>query len=208
VYALHGWAGYRGQLEPFVDPLVARGYRVVTLDAPSHGDSAPGGFGPRSSSIPEFAAALAAVVDRYGPAHGLLAHSLGATAAACALCDGMPASRVVLLAPMASAASFAGQFSRVIGLGARTYPRLIARVERRVGAPMHHFDVPSFGAAVALPRTLVIHDRGDVSTPVSDGAAIAAAWPGARLRVTDGLGHRRMLSDPTVISEAVDFLAG
>jgi len=44
------------------------------------------------------------------------------------------------------------------------------------------------------------------STPVSDGAAIAAAWPGARLRVTTGLGHRRMLSDPAVVAEAIAFL--
>jgi pimeloyl-ACP methyl ester carboxylesterase len=208
VYALHGWAGYRGQLESFVDPLVARGYRVVTLDAPSHGDSAPGKFGPRSSSIPEFTAALTAVAARFGRPDGLLAHSLGATAAACALCDGLPARRVVLLAPMASPVSFATQFSRVLGLGRRTYPRLIARVERRVGAPMRHFDVPEFGRAVAMPPTLVIHDRDDVSTPVSDGAAIAAAWPSARLQVTTGLGHRKMLGDPTVIADTVDFLTG
>ncbi len=206
VYALHGWAGYRGQLESFVDPLVALGYRVVTLDAPSHGDSAPGAFGPRSSSIPEFAAALTAVTARFGRPYGLIAHSLGATAAACALCDGLPAQRVVLLAPMASPLSFASQFRKVLGLGRRSYPRLIRRVEQRVGAPMRHFDVPEFGRAVAMPPTLVIHDRGDVSTPVSDGAAIAAAWPTARLRVTTGLGHRRMLTDATVVAETVDFL--
>jgi pimeloyl-ACP methyl ester carboxylesterase len=208
VYALHGWAGYRGQLEPFVAPLVARGLRVVTLDAPSHGDSAAGAFGPRSSSIPEFAAALNAVTARFGRPYALIAHSLGATAAAVALCDGLPAHRVVLLAPMASPLSFARQFAQVLGLGGRTYGRLIRRVERRVGAPMHHFDVPELGRAIAMPPTLVIHDRGDVSTPVSDGAAIAAAWPTARLRVTTGLGHRRMLTDPVVIAETVDFIAG
>jgi pimeloyl-ACP methyl ester carboxylesterase len=207
VYALHGWAGDRRQLHGFVAPLVARGYRVVTFDAPSHGESAPGAFGPSSSSIPEFTAALNAVAAEYGRPHGLIAHSLGANAAACALCDGLPADRVVLLAPMASTMAFAHQFARVLGLGRRTFTRLITRVERRVGAPMHHFDAPSFGQAIALPPTLVIHDRDDVSTPVSDGAAIAAAWPAARLRVTTGLGHRRMLTDPQVIEEATDFLA-
>jgi pimeloyl-ACP methyl ester carboxylesterase len=206
VYALHGWAGYRGQLEPFVAPLVARGYRVVTLDAPSHGESAPGAFGPRSSSIPEFADALTAVAARHGRPYALIAHSLGATAAACALCDGLPATRVVLLAPMASALGFARQFAQVLGLGRRTFRRLVRRVEKRVGAPMHHFDVPELGRAIAMPPTLVIHDRGDVSTPVSDGAAIAAAWPSARLHVTTGLGHRRMLSAPTVVDAAVTFI--
>jgi pimeloyl-ACP methyl ester carboxylesterase len=206
VYALHGWAGRRSQLYPFVAPLVARGHRVVTVDAPSHGDSAPGRHGPRSSSIPEFAATLQAVAARYGRPHGLVAHSLGGLAAAAALCDGLPADRVVLLAPMASATGFAQEFAKVLDLGPAGYARLIRRVERRVGAPMHHFDAPALGRAVAMPPTLVIHDRDDVSTPVSDGAAIAAAWPGARLRVTTGLGHRRMLSDPAVVAEAIAFL--
>jgi pimeloyl-ACP methyl ester carboxylesterase len=208
VYLLHGWAGHRGQLAAFVEPLVARGHRVVAFDAPSHGGSAPGAYGPRSSTILEFAAALDAVVAAHGPARAVVAHSLGSTAAAVALCDGLRADRVVFLAPMASASAYARQFAAMLGFGARTHRRLVTRVERRVGVPMHHFDVPELGRAVAMPPTLVVHDRGDRSTPVSDGAAVAAAWPGARLRVTEGLGHRRILRDPAVVAAVVEFVTG
>ena len=207
VYLMHGWAGYRGQLEPFVAPLVARGYRVVAFDAPSHGGSAPGAYGPRSSSIPEFAAALTAVVAAHGPARAIIAHSLGSTATAVALCDGLRADRVAMLAPMASPLSFARQFAVSLGFGERTFRRLIARVERRVGAPMHHFDVPELGRAIAMPPTLIVHDRDDASTPVSDALAIANAWTSARLQVTSGLGHRRLLRDPAVVAEVVDFVS-
>ena len=207
VYLLHGWAGHGGQLAAFAPPLVARGYRVVTFDAPSHGASAPGAYGPRSSSIPEFAAALSAVAATHGPAHAIIAHSMGCTAAAVALSDGLPARRVALLAPMASPVTYARQFAAVLGFGERTYRRLIARVERRVGAPMHHFDVPELGHTVAMPPTLIVHDRDDTSTPVTDGAAIAAAWSGARLHTTSGLGHRRLLRDPDVLAEVVDFVS-
>ncbi len=208
IHLLHGWGGYAGQLAAFVAPLVARGYRVVAFDAPSHGRSAPGAYGPRSSSIPEFAAALTAVAAHHGPAHAVIAHSLGATAAAVALCDGLCAERVALLAPMAGPASYAGRFAGALGLGEPAYRRLVARVERRVGAPMHHFDVPELGRAVAMPPTLVVHDRDDAYTPLGDGAAIAAAWPGARLHVTSGLGHRRLLRDPDVAAEVTGFVAG
>ncbi len=207
VYLMHGWAGSGSQLTPFVAPLVARGYKVVAFDAPSHGSSEPGAFGPRSSSIPEFAAALTRVVATHGPAHAIVAHSMGSTAAAVALCDGMRAARLVMLAPMASPMSYSRQFAQVLGFGERTFRRLVTRVERRVGAPMRHFDVPELGRAVAMPPTLIIHDRDDVSTSVTDGAAIAAAWPGARLHVTSGLGHRRVLRDPDVVAEVVDFVA-
>ncbi len=206
IYLVHGWAGHRGQLSALIDPLVARGHRVVAFDAPSHGESGAGVRGPRSSSIPEFATALWAVVVRFGTPHAVVAHSMGATATAVALCDGLVADRVVMLAPMASPRSYADQFARWLGFGPRTLRRLIVRVERRVGAPMRHFDVAELGQAVAMPSTLVVHDRDDATIPVSDGAAIAAAWPSARLVVTHGLGHRRIMRDPTVVSEVVDFV--
>lgn len=206
VYLLHGWAGNRRQLDPFVPPLVSSGHRVISFDAPSHGDSAPGAFGPRSSSIPEFAAALSAVVATHGPARAIIAHSLGSTATAVALCDGLGAGRLALLAPLASPAAYAQYFANILGFGERTLRRLFVRVERRVGAPMHHFDVPELGRAVAMPPTLIIHDRHDVSIPVTDGAAIAAAWGQATLHVTSGLGHRRLLRDPGVVAQVVAFV--
>lgn len=205
VYLVHGWAGHRRQLTPFVSPLVALGHRVVAFDQPSHGESAPGPSGPRSSSIPEFASTLAAVVASFGYPKAIVAHSMGGTAAAVALCDGLRADRLVMVAPMASPRSYLTQFKAMLGFGDRTMTRLIARIERRVGAPLHHFDVPVLGRAIAMPPTLIVHDRDDASTPVSDGAAIAAAWPAARLRVTSGLGHRRILRDPSVVAEVVDF---
>jgi pimeloyl-ACP methyl ester carboxylesterase len=208
VYLVHGWAGHRGQLETFVPGLVRRGFRVVAFDAPSHGESGPGAFGPRSSSIPEFADALSAVVAKHGPAAGIVAHSLGSVAAAIALCDGLRAGRVAMIAPMASPASHARHFARILGFGPRILTRLTRRVERRVGAPMHHFDVPEIGRAVQMPPTLIVHDRGDRSVPVADGIAIAEAWPTARLHVTSGLGHRRLLSEPEVIGAVVDFMDG
>lgn len=207
VYLVHGWAGRRGQFREFVGPLVARGFRVVAFDMPSHGDSAPGPSGPRSATFPEFIAALTGVVGEFGQPHAIVAHSAGAVATAAALCDGMSTERVVLLAPMASARSYLGQFRTALGLGDRTVTRLVARIERRVGAPMRHFDVPELARAVALPPALVIHDRTDRFTSVTDGAAVAAAWPGARLIVTTGLGHNRILRAPDVIAEAVDFIA-
>jgi pimeloyl-ACP methyl ester carboxylesterase len=208
VYLLHGWAGHSGQYAPLVPVLVELGYRVVVLDAPSHGASQPGAFGPRSSSIPEFAAALGAVVAEHGPAHAIVAHSMGATAAATAVCDGLRADRLVLLAPMASPLTYSRQFATVLGFGARTHRRLVDRVARRVGAPMHHFDIVAIGSAVAMPKTLVVHDRDDPATPVADGIAVAGAWPSARLHLTSGLGHNRVLRDPDVLAEIAGFVSG
>jgi pimeloyl-ACP methyl ester carboxylesterase len=206
VYLVHGWAGDRTDLGPFVSPLVEAGYRVVGFDAPSHGESGPGRLGPRSSTIPEFTAALEAVVTQHGIPHGIIAHSLGAAAVAVALCDGLRAARVVLISPIAGVLAFERTFAEALGYGQRTRRLLLARAERRVGAPTHHFDLPALGRAVLMPKTLIIHDRGDGMTPVTAVEEIAAAWTGSRLLLTSGSGHRRLLRDTAVVAEVVDFV--
>jgi pimeloyl-ACP methyl ester carboxylesterase len=219
VYLLHGWGGYRGQLGAFVAPLTAAGYRVVALDAPSHGDSGPGSFGSGRSLITEFTAALAAVTHAFGPADGIVAHSLGAGATALAVLDGLPARRLVLIAPAPDPGAFAVLFAAGLGFGDRVRAGLLRRLERRVGRPMSDFDAVTharaaagarFGAgdedAVTLPPLLVVHDHRDAVIPFSQGRAIAAAWQGAELLSTTGLGHHRILRDPQVVRSAVDFL--
>ena len=219
VYLLHGWGGYRGQLGAFVAPLTAAGYRVVALDAPSHGDSGPGSFGAGRSLVTEFTAALRSVTRAFGPAEGIVAHSLGAGATALAVLDGLPARRLVFIAPAPDPSAFAVLFAAGLGFGDRIRAGLLRRLERRVGRPLSGFDAvaqarAAAGAgsgsgdedAVTLPPLLVVHDQRDAVIPFSQGRAIAAAWQGAELLSTTGLGHHRILRDPEVVRSAVDFL--
>jgi hypothetical protein len=54
----------------------------------------------------------------------------------------------------------------------------------------------------------VIHDRSDRMTPWTHGQTVARLWPGARLMLTDGLGHGRILRDEGVTLAAAEFIAG
>jgi pimeloyl-ACP methyl ester carboxylesterase len=206
VYLVHGWGGWRGQLDALVAPLTEAGYRVVAFDAPSHGDSDPGPEGPGRSSVLELAAALAAVAAAHGPAAAVVAHSLGATATAFAMRDGLAADRAVFVSPMADPLPYTRAFAGRLGFGERIRVRMVGRIERRVGMPMSAFAVPALAGRVATPPLLLVHDRQDSETGWSDSAAIARAWPAARLVTTSGLGHRRILRDPAVVAEIAGFL--
>ena len=206
VYLVHGWGGWRWQLDGFVAPLVEAGYRVVAFDAPSHGGSDPGPEGPGRSTILEFADALAAVVAEGGPAHAVIAHSLGATAAAFAIGGGLAVERAAFLAPMADPLPYTRTFAGRLGFGDRVRTRLVDRIERRVGLPLSAFDVPALAGQVPTPPLLLVHDRLDAETGWSDSAAIAASWPRSRLVTTSGLGHRRILRAPAVIAEVTGFV--
>jgi len=55
---------------------------------------------------------------------------------------------------------------------------------------------------------LVLHDRDDREVRLEDVERLAELWPGATLELTESLGHRRILRDAGVVSDAVRFLGG
>lgn len=208
-YLLHGWGGRRGQLAALVEPLVAAGQRVVAVDAPGHGESGPGRLGGRRTTLVEFAEALAAVVAVTGPAHAVVAHSAGANAAVLAVRDGLAVDRLVFVAPMADPLPYIGWFAQVTGVGRRTRPRFLRRVEQVAGRAFAEFDQPARVAEAGdrrWPALLVLHDRADREIRHRDGQRLAGGWPGARLVSTEGLGHRRLLAAPEVIDATVAFV--
>jgi len=200
VLLVHGWGGRGGQLASFVEPLVVAGLSAVTFDAPGHGLSSG-----RQSSLPELALAVTRVAESVGPLHGLVGHSMGASAASVAIADGLPVGRAVLIAPPADAAEFYGRFARAIGISADVGRETRRRIEDRFLVSWSKLNAERLGPRLELPL-LVIHDRGDPEVPWIDGAVIADACPNATLYTTDGLGHRRVLRDPDVLAAAVGFL--
>lgn len=210
VYLLHGWGGRRGQFDAFVAPLVHKGHRVVALDAPGHGDSGSGAFGPGRGLLTEFVDALRAAIAVYGPARGLIGHSLGGLAIAVALLDELPADHVVLIAPAPDTPAYTMDFARALGFSEGVRRKFLHRLEKRVGRPMTDFDVLARAReteVAALPPMLILHDRNDREVRFTDGQALAAAWPQAAFVLTEGLGHQRILRDAAVVDRVVDHLA-
>jgi pimeloyl-ACP methyl ester carboxylesterase len=200
VLAVHGWGSRGARFVDLGGALLASGFRVVTFDAPGHGASSG-----RLSSGPEFAKAALAVATAVGPVSAVVGHSLGGFAAALAIESGLAARRAVFIAPSANPNSYSAQFASVLGVQDPVMASMQERLERRLGFRWNEMDVPRFAPAMRVPL-LVIHDRDDREVRWDDGAAIAAAWPGAELVTTSGLGHHRIVSDAAVIKQVLGFL--
>ncbi|HEY8720399.1 alpha/beta fold hydrolase [Pengzhenrongella sp.] len=204
VYLAHGWGGWRGQMGAFVTPLVESGHRVVAFDAPGHGDSDPGALGRRRGNAAEFAQALGQVIEAQGPAAGVVAHSLGGATAALAVRDGAPVSRLALIGASPDPIGMTDTLSGLLGYGERTKGRFLARLEELARRPLADFDLTSVSRVAA--DTLIVHDRQDKEVPYAEGARLAEAWLSAELVTTTGLGHQRILADPTVIERVRHFV--
>lgn len=200
VLLVHGWNGRATQLAGVVEPLVARGYRVVAFDALGHGDS-----DGKHSSLPEFANCIRQVVDELGGVYAVIAHSLGGAATTFALAYGLDIERAVFISPPADPREFLKIFGSALGINDDVQARVKQRVERRLGVPMEEMLAHAIAPTMQIPL-LVIHDRDDKEVPVDVGRGIAKAWPGAELVVTEGLGHQRILRDEGVRDLAVSFI--
>ncbi|MEO6525348.1 MAG: alpha/beta fold hydrolase [Gemmatimonadaceae bacterium] len=200
VLLVHGWEGRGAQLGALVDPLVAAGFRAVALDGPAHGDSAG-----RSTTGPEFAAAMALTRDAIGPLTGIVAHSFGGFASLLAVTRGLGTDRLVIIASPSSVPDVLDDFVRQIRLPLRALPSMVRALESRVQAPMASFAIEAFASEITIP-VLVVHDTNDLEVPYANGTRLAALLPGARLMTTSGLGHRRILFAPEVLGAVVEFI--
>ncbi len=202
VFLMHGWAGRGAQLGAMVQPLLDRGLSVVTWDAPGHGDS-PG----RSSSLVEIADSAFAVARklRLEP-HGIIAHSMGASAATLAIAEGLSIQRAALISPPASLLHFTKEYAEALGFSAPMRDRLIASMNRTFSVNMADFDIESMNVKGG-DRVLVIHDTNDREVPIEHGQRVAKAIRAGRFHRTEKLGHRRILHDGEIVQEAAGWVS-
>ncbi|MHC9292942.1 alpha/beta fold hydrolase [Mycobacterium sp. LTG2003] len=209
VYLVHGWGGCRAHLAVFVKPLVDAGHRVIAFDLPGHNESEQGDLAPGRTTIVECAEAVRAMVREHGSAAAIVAHSLGAKAAALAVAQGMPADRLVFLAPMGDFSLYLDLFADRHGFGPRIRDRLHRRLDRRLGMPLFDTDISAVAARSGNPPLLLVHDPDDPDSAYETSQRIREMWPHASLVTTRGLGrlaHYRILRHRPAINAAVEFL--
>ena len=205
VVLVHGWELRATYWRAWVLPLLAAGHRVVALDGPAHGAS-----GGRQVTLADYGGAVQAVGATAGAVRGVVAHSFGGAAVAglpVRLPGGAPLPRLLLLSAPVGPRAVAGRFAEFLGLSEAFVARFARFVQQATGRSADSFAAAVAGPTAGTEQVLLIHDEGDDIIPFAEGQQIAAAWPGAVLHPTRGLGHTRLLRDAAVVRRAVEFLA-
>jgi pimeloyl-ACP methyl ester carboxylesterase len=205
VLLIHGWGGSAAQMHALADEIANRGMIPVIIEAPAHGRSAGA-----TSSLPQFARAIEYVATRLAMANvsiqGLVAHSLGASAAAFAAARTQSIQRLVLIAPPDRPRDFTHTFAQVFGLSEATRGLMQRRIEAQEAAYMDAYASQQLAPRLIAP-TLVVHDENDTVNLFLGGRRWASQLPLGEMFVTQKLGHRRILRDPAVVEKISDFLS-
>ncbi len=202
VVMLHGWGSHAARFGSFIAPLRAAGFSVIGIDAPAHGDS-PG----KLSDLPRFRDSLAEVLKAHDPIHAVIGHSLGGGAVLTVLAETAEyhPRKICLFGVPSDVDYILESFAMMLGLKEAALAKLRARFEAHFGRPADAISVAAAAPHVRIP-VLVVHDEEDNVAPFTQGAALAAAIPGATLCRTTGLGHSGALRDAATIERVVAFL--
>ncbi|GGW18013.1 alpha/beta fold hydrolase [Streptomyces capoamus] len=206
VLLIHGFGGRAANFAGFVHGLQRLGVPALSYDAFGHGDSEG-----RGVTILDHLAVLRQLQDEHGPFRAVIGHSFGGTTGYLALRRGIKADRLVSIASVGEFASLPSTFCRQLGLRP-VYARELRRRTEQLFASEP--DLWNAFSPVHRPEeieqpVLVVHDRDDREVSVEQGRRIAAAYGDrAEFLETEGLGHRRILGDRTVITKVLAFAVG
>ncbi|MEQ1953412.1 alpha/beta hydrolase [Mesorhizobium sp. CN2-181] len=205
VLVVHGWRSRTEYMKAIVEGFRAGGFRVFSIDLPGHGQSSG-----RRLTVMKAVEALATSAQWFGPFDAVAGHSFGGAVAVAAAAGTvktaapLAAGRLILIAAPNSLADIVDGFSREVGVGPHSRQAMVARIERLAGRDLQDFSGAGQLARLPIP-TLVVHAPDDREVPADDARDYGAAGRHVTMHWAPGLGHRRILSNPDVVSRVVSF---
>jgi len=204
-YLVHGWESRAAHMSGFVGPLLRAGFEVIAYDGPAQGSS-----GGATTNLVDSARALMNVVDKFGPADAVIAHSFGGL-----ICNFARSKNPMLnkvwkvpkLALLASPSRLTDLSEKVLDdLGAARDLRagFYTALHKAAGLPATYFDVETLNLYPSA-QCLIIHDETDKFVPLSAAHKLSEAT-GGTLKITKELGHQGVLAARDVLRAAVEFV--
>jgi len=197
----HGWNGRGIQFLSFFNEIIKSGYSVITFDGPGHGQS-----GGKTSSYFQMTDALRAIVKHIKPENiqGLVGHSFGAAAIINTLSKEKCQIPAVLIAPALKIKELLDSTFLNAGMPKSILYGMIADYEKMYNYNLEKDNPVNLLSTFNL-QALIVNDSEDLVTPLSVSSEIADQYDSIELFRTDGLGHKRVLTDKSVLNKTINY---
>ena len=202
IMLVHGWTGRGSQMGALAEPLLKAGFRVLSFDNHSHGQT-PG----KASTIFKQSEVQRGLAEKFGAIYTVIAHSFGGMVTAYSLSHGMETKRVVCLSPPSRFDFLLERFSRTLHLPKQIQCYMVKRFNKDYGEDLaERVSATTTAQQLGHIPLLIIHDENDNDVPISESELLHQAWPNSQLKRTKELGHRSILYNEKVIEDIVGFL--
>lgn len=196
---VHGWNGRGTQLVSIAKAFKELNYTIISFDAPGHGNT------PKTNAnMKHFIEAIFELDKKYKGFDIVIGHSLGGMSIMNSLGRSLQTQKAVIIGSGNKTKDITEDFLQTIGMSKKLTPVLIALFERKYQDKMQNYDVEVHAKKTDIP-VLVIHDINDKDVPFTTSEIIHKNLQNSELLLTNGLGHRKILGDETVIEKIVQF---
>ena len=201
VLLVHGWSGRGTQLVKIADELLKLGYMTISFDAPAHGKSKG-----NSSIMIEFIASILEIEKQYGPFEFAIGHSLGGMSVLNAIKQNLQVKKAVIIGSGDIIQDIIDDFIHKLQLRPEFGIKLRDHFEAKFGGKMDDYSAYKAAEKTEIP-VLVIHDKDDDDVSVKAAYNIQKHLKQSEIMITEGLGHRKILGDETVIQKIREFIS-
>ncbi|MEE9343592.1 MAG: alpha/beta hydrolase [Gammaproteobacteria bacterium] len=200
VLLLHGWNGRAGQMAEIAIAMAEAGFKATALDFPAHGESSG-----HETDVLEMISAIQHLNQVKGAFHSVITHSFGSVGLLQAVLQGMRVDRVVCVSAPADIETLLDKFTSLLKLSDQVISLLKKRLEKTYGVEFWRtYSVQEMSRQMTMPG-LLIHDSDDEYIGIGHMFEINAAWQASDILSTQGLGHNKILNDPSVIRAITQF---
>lgn len=200
VLLVHGWSGRGTQLFRIADEMVAKGFEVISFDAPAHGKSEG-----NKSMMPEFIESILEIDKKFGSFDYAIGHSLGGMAIINALRKGFNTNKIITIGSGDKIADIVSDFVNQLQLKPTLSPKLTNHFEKLLNDKMSDYDTFNVIQNFDIPH-LIIHDKNDDEVGFYCAENIHKHSKNSTLFLTEGFGHRKILGSDDVIEQINQFV--
>ena len=200
ILLVHGWSGRGTQLVKIADELLKLGFSTISFDAPAHGKSKG-----KTTLMPEFIASILEIEKQFGPFEFAIGHSLGGMSILNAIKSGLIVKKAVTIGSADIIQDIIDDFVSKLKLKPTLGIALRNHFEHKFNVEMDSYSASRAAKSVTIP-VLIIHDAADDDVNVTSAHHIHKNLKNSEIIITEGLGHRKILGNDTVIKNIVKFI--
>ena len=207
VVLVHGNTASPSSWNNTINELKRKGYVDSEIFTPDWGSKSCASCNDHNGSeeTPVRNAILTAINQSCTGKIDIIGHSMGGSAVAIALSEGVESKKVVLISSPSSIESVLKRFAKFIGLPTKSTQRFLNLVGENVGRSAESLNIAKLIQSNSS-KGLIIHDKDDMEIPYADARTLEQNWKGAKLISTQGYGHRSILRQKDVWASILGFV--
>jgi pimeloyl-ACP methyl ester carboxylesterase len=198
----HGWEGQASDFFKMIPVLVESGYQVITFDGPAHGLS----MGTHSHLF-EFVEVIESLSKHFSGFDIAIGHSMGgaATVVANYLSVNFNPQIIIPIAAPNKLETIIETFANFVNLDKIVFHSIVNEIEKTTGLKVKDVSLENYLKDLDS-KIMLIHDEDDNMVPYRRVEEIIMKVKVDKVVKTQNLGHFRILRDPNVIQEVLEFI--